>query len=461
MKIVVLARTGQEPLEHAGSCFTDVASGVWYYPYVCYAQRVNIVGGYPDESFRPEQNITFVEAAKIIANTLADTMGDGVDTWYEPYVRYLADSFAIPLEINSFSQEITRGQMAEMIARIHASDTSQTSRSYEDLSHQENTLNLLSNVLKELGQYGNSVSITTDGEYRYITSNGIPNHDTGNFPNANNPNTISEQSHEYRVSLSPQLANSSTELNLFPFGVAVNGVPFDPAAAEFWNNDRNSGWQYDAISGSINLGLDENNAHVQPDGTYHYHGIPTGLINGVDQEKHSALIGYAADGFPIYSLLGLQDPSDASSSIVTLKSSYQVKSGTRASGPGGSYDGTYVEDYEYHASLGDLDECNGREGITPEYPGGTYAYFLTEDYPVIPRCLKGDVDASFLRTGDPNQNGNTGGQTNGPPAGALSSCSGKSSGSSCSFTDGGRTISGSCQNVPEGLACVPAGGGPQ
>ena len=43
--------------------------------------------------------------------------------------------------------------------------------------------------------------------------------------------------------------------------------------------------------------------------------------------------------------------------------------------------GTFMEDYEYRAGSGDLDEFNGRFAITPEYPAGTYAYFLSTDKP--------------------------------------------------------------------------------
>ncbi len=56
------------------------------------------------------------------------------------------------------------------------------------------------------------------------------------------------------------------------FGVALNGLPLDPGTAEFWHNDPN--WNYEAMSGKMDLGLDENNAHVQPNGAYHYHGLP-------------------------------------------------------------------------------------------------------------------------------------------------------------------------------------------
>ena len=39
--------------------------------------------------------------------------------------------------------------------------------------------------------------------------------------------------------------------------------------------------------------------------------------------------------------------------------------------------GTFAEDYEYLKGAGTLDEYNGRFARTPEYPEGTYAYFLT------------------------------------------------------------------------------------
>ncbi|MFT5318502.1 MAG: hypothetical protein ACI8RA_001767 [Chlamydiales bacterium] len=242
----------------------------------------------------------------------------------------------------------------------------------------------------------NKVSITDDGQYRYIQSNGIPDHYTGQFPNRRNPNTIQEQKHQYRVPLHPVLRKNISKLEMHPFGVAINGIPFDPGAAEFWNRDRNSGWQYEALSGKIDLGMDENNAHVQPGGSYHYHGLPAGLISS---SLHSPLIGYAADGFPIYARYGYSDPEDSDSQIKKLTSSYRLKKGSRPDGPGGEYDGSFVEDYEYVNGQGDLDECNGRFGKTPEYFQGTYHYFVTEEFPFIPRYFHGTPDNSFMRHG--------------------------------------------------------------
>jgi hypothetical protein len=247
----------------------------------------------------------------------------------------------------------------------------------------------------------NRVSVTTRDGYRFIECNGIPDHRTGAFPNRGNPNTIEPQQYSFRMPLKPKEADRPQE-GRFLIGVALNGVVFDPGTAEFWQNDRRSGWNYDALSGKINLGLDQNNAHVQPSGAYHYHGLPTGLMQSLGGDKdRMLLIGYAADGFPMYSSRAHKDASDAASALVEMKSSYRLKSGVRPDGPGGKYDGTYTRDFEYVPGAGDLDECNGRRGVTRESPEGTYYYALTADYPFIPRMLKGEPDASFERMGPP------------------------------------------------------------
>ena len=64
-------------------------------------------------------------------------------------------------------------------------------------------------------------------------------------------------------------------------------------------------------------------------------------------------------------------------------------------GPGGPYDGTFREDWEYVVDSGDLDECNGRFGGTPEHPAGIYHYYITDDYPYVPRCVFGTPDGTF------------------------------------------------------------------
>src|SRR6266446_6561405 len=140
----------------------------------------------------------------------------------------------------------------------------------------------------------NRVSITITGGERVITANGLPDHAPGQFPRRGNPNSISAQDYHFQVPFNPQIAAQPRRANGAWFGVALNGVPFEPGTAEFWNGER--AWNYEAKSGFINLGLDEHNAHVQPNGSYHYHGLPTGLIAKLGGDgKKMLLVGYAAD----------------------------------------------------------------------------------------------------------------------------------------------------------------------
>ncbi|MCC9606486.1 YHYH protein [Blastopirellula sp. JC732] len=261
------------------------------------------------------------------------------------------------------------------------------------------------------------VQIEFVGNSRVITANGMPEHKVGQFPNRGNPNPITEQRYVYRVPAQPMAAVRTTPLGMQNFGICLNGVPFDPGAAEWYQGNPNGGWQYEALSGAVPLGIDANHAHVQPTGAYHYHGLPSGFLKdlNVNRSSHSPIIGWAADGFPIYALYGYKDPKDASSEIVELDSSYQLKTGTRpggSRGPGGTYDGTFLADYQFVSDKGDLDECNGRFCVTPDFPEGTYAYFLTQHWPVIPRAYRGTPSSDFARGPGRNQNGRG---ENGPP----------------------------------------------
>ena len=242
----------------------------------------------------------------------------------------------------------------------------------------------------------NQISITTNAGFRIIRANGFPDHTPGQFPNRGNPNTISAQEYNFRVTLTPQTNATPRDGRGAWFGVGVNGVPFEPGTAEFWNGDRE--WNYEARAGFINLGLDQNNAHVQPTGAYHYHGLPTGLMQKLGGDgKKMLLVGWAADGFPIYTDRGYTKATDAKSPLKKMRSSWQIKKGERSGGPGGKYDGKFTADYEFVKGSGDLDECNGRFGVTPEFLKGTYYYCITEEFPQLARSWRGTPDDSFQK----------------------------------------------------------------
>lgn len=115
-----------------GDCFSDVKNE-WFAPYICVAKTKGIIGGYADGTFKPTQNISFAEAAKIIAIAFEKDPPAG-DVWYEGYVRALASDHAIPTSIDSFTKQLTRGEMAELIYRLHAKVSTKESVSYEKLA---------------------------------------------------------------------------------------------------------------------------------------------------------------------------------------------------------------------------------------------------------------------------------------------------------------------------------------
>jgi hypothetical protein len=54
-------------------------------------------------------------------------------------------------------------------------------------------------------------------------------------------------------------------------------------------------WNLEALGGAFTFGADENNAHVQPNGQYHYHGMPEGMLSGVGTAMSMQSISARAD----------------------------------------------------------------------------------------------------------------------------------------------------------------------
>jgi hypothetical protein len=235
---------------------------------------------------------------------------------------------------------------------------------------------------------------------RTLTTNGIPDHAVvgGNFATP-----ISTQNITVNMPVSPTLASI---VPVAVIGYVLNGVKMDPATNGSCTPGATSTapgggcvaamgsgpWVLEAFGGAFVFGTDENNAHVQPNGQYHYHASPEGYIAGLNLGQAMTLVGFAVDGFPIYARYGYSSANDANSPIKILTSSYRKKAVPDAGRPDVNIFpmGTFTPDYEYVPGLGDLDECNGRTGVTPQFPGGIYHYVTTNTFPYIQRCIKGD-----------------------------------------------------------------------
>jgi hypothetical protein len=269
----------------------------------------------------------------------------------------------------------------------------------------------------------NVQSVKYSASYVYVATNGIPTYPTGPFLDGNT-NKAGSQNAIYKISLNPtKNTGTQTATGLGNIGILINGVSiFNYSDAVSWNNAQSKFcggpiqgctgdgvWNRDAIVYE-KAGFDCSKGH--PAGTnYHHHQNPSAFkldktvisticnlydadaLYAIDSTKHSPLIGYALDGFPIYGAYAYKN-TDGTGGIVRMKSSYQLRNittrtsysngSTVTAGPAVSSTyplGSFQEDYEYVANSGSdyLDASNGRICKTPEYPNGIYCYFMTVD----------------------------------------------------------------------------------
>ena len=124
-------------------CFPDVRDQ-WFAEYVCAAKQEGIIEGYPDGTFKPEKAINFAEASKILARAYGQSIEEYSPDWYEPFVRALESSKAIPLSIEKLDQQVNRGEMAEMMWRLKEEKTDEPSKGYLNVKYPEVMVNMAS-----------------------------------------------------------------------------------------------------------------------------------------------------------------------------------------------------------------------------------------------------------------------------------------------------------------------------
>ncbi|TND09344.1 MAG: hypothetical protein FD123_1306 [Bacteroidetes bacterium] len=224
----------------------------------------------------------------------------------------------------------------------------------------------------------------------YVSCSGIPDYTIG--PWQSNPNTPSDQNWVFKIPRNPvQNTGTPTATGLGNIGVFINGMTLFNAKDAFSYNNQNI-WHQNAVVVEA-ISFDACLGHPAPGGSYHNHQNPTCLYVA-NSSQHSGILGYAFDGYPVYGPYAYAN-TNGTGGIVRMESSYQLRNitvrqtlpdGTPLTagqyGPAvsGTYPlGYYIEDFEYVSGLGDLDEHNGRFCVTPEYPSGIYAYFITID----------------------------------------------------------------------------------
>lgn len=108
-------------LQTGVSHFSDMTGDEWYAPYVNKAKAEGIIDGYPDGTFGGEKPVNFAEASKIVTNTfeVPITLSTDFGYWWLPYVHALSGVNGAPRPSPDPASELNRGQMAEIIYRLH------------------------------------------------------------------------------------------------------------------------------------------------------------------------------------------------------------------------------------------------------------------------------------------------------------------------------------------------------
>lgn len=194
--------------------------------------------------------------------------------------------------------------------------------------------------------YG-ATSITIEGDYVVIKTNGLPDHKSpyykgtqwesslyeayngSNTAYAQNPNTIKQQAFTFKLPLNPQVDPTHPATSLGPMGVSINGLPIYNQYAG----------PSQPLTSEINS-FDQYAGHPQMTGQYHYHIEPTYLTTKYGK---NVLLGFLLDGYPVYG------PIEDNKTIVNA----------------------------------DLDAYHGHSHATADYPNGIYHYHITADAPYI------------------------------------------------------------------------------
>lgn len=324
-------------------------------------------------------------------------------------------------------------------ARIYASSAAETAGT------QSTTWNRGAGI-QSSPTYADISEISASTNWVYIRTSGLASHLMGPWPNTF-PNFPSNTATIYRIPRVPTVPATKTSTGGGPIGRFVNGVSFFDnrdtfsyvnATATEVQNTGDGIWNRDAYVNEA-VTFDPALAH-QAGNNYHYHVQPIALRyqlgDHVDYNvttnrytesssavtRHSPIIAWAADGFPIYGPYGYSDPTSATSGVRRMVSGYTLRNGLNGTtnltttgrrslpawaaatqgrsstltsiqyGPAvnATYPlGRYLEDNDFLGDLGytqttgatvrdfDLDEHNGRVCVTPEFPAGTFAYFST------------------------------------------------------------------------------------
>ena len=252
------------------------------------------------------------------------------------------NTFTLNCSANNASSGSTSVEVTGVLNIINITNEIFSNRISDCASYADNYVSNVRDLTRVIDFEG-YVNVEVFDTYCNLSSDNIPNHDF-NDTSANFRTNVAEIDREFRVQRDPQMAPEISQINRQAWdAVMLNGVVADVKSAGCYKPSEsradadgnteagcgpNDNWMLIPLEYSTKFGADIHNAHVQPDGTYHYHGNPNAMFDDSPSGEGSPVIGFAADGFPIY---GSYILDSLTGSYRKALSGYTLKEGTRGS----------------------------------------------------------------------------------------------------------------------------------
>ena len=276
----------------AANPFSDVTPDSWAYQAVSQLAAAGIVNGYPDGTFKGQNNITRYEMAQMVAKAMANQ--DRANAEQQAMINRLADEFSN--ELNNLGVRVAR--LEDRVGNVKV--TGDARLRYQDAEHAKSKFDARARV-----QFNAKVNDRTDAVVRLTSGNfELGNSTTGGNANATIDRAYVNHKFGERVSLKAGRFNQ-----VIGGGLAFDGT-FDGAQLNVGNDKiqaqaaygyfvSGDGFAPDKAAGFPGLTKDENvtNTYLGLNGKVGKHAMVGGFYNrfNSDDSDYKNVYGFNAD----------------------------------------------------------------------------------------------------------------------------------------------------------------------
>ena len=268
----------------AANPFSDVTPDSWAYQAVSQLANAGIVNGYPDGTFKGQNNITRYEMAQMVAKAMANQ--DRANAEQQAMINRLADEFSN--ELNNLGVRVAR--LEDRVGNVKV--TGDARLRYRDAEHEKSKFDARARL-----QFNAKVNDRTDAVVRLTSGN----FELGNSQNGGNANATIDRAyvnHKFgeRVSLKAGRFNQ-----VIGGGLAFDGT-FDGAQLNAGNDkiQAQAAYGYMVSGEAAGLTKDQNvtNTYLGLNGKVGKHTMVGGFYDRVNQDStngYKNIYGFNAD----------------------------------------------------------------------------------------------------------------------------------------------------------------------